>query len=333
MQNQAWVIQKPSVGRYRPDVLRLEQRQVPAPAEGELLVRTLYISLDPSNLVWLKLLPGWMEDVKVGDIMKGPSLGVVEISRHPAYAPGDIVTGPLQWRPRSVVQGALVRGIAAAPNAPLADHLTIYSHVGRAAYIGMMIVGRVRPGDTVLVSGAAGATGSVAAQLAKHVGARVVGIAGGAEKCAFLAETLGLDATVDYRNEELAAGFARTCPNGIDMYFDNVGGETLDTALLHMKVHGRISICGTISQYSGNEYSQPYRLGNMFYMLMKRIRMEGFVTPDFSDRYDEMDHALAKAAIKARVHWLDGLDKAADGLELLVTGGNHGKLLVKLADS
>ena len=334
MSNLAWVIQKPSVGAYNPDVLKLESRPLPAPQEGELLVRTLMISLDPSNLVWLKLLPGWMENVQVGDIMKGPSLGVVEESRDPAFKVGDIITGPLQWRERSVLPAALARGIGTVPHVPLEDHLTIYSHVGRAAYVGMKYVGQVRSGDVVLVSGAAGATGSLAAQIAKHAGARVVGIAGGAAKCAWLREELGLDDVIDYRDGLLAEGLARACPDGVDLYFDNVGGETLDNVLLHMKIHGRISICGTISQYSGEQYSQPYRIGNLFYMLMKRLRMEGFVVPDFIDRYDEMDHALAAIAaegkLKARVHWLDGLEQAADGLALLPKGGNNGKLLVKI---
>ena len=334
MQNPAWIIQKPSVGRYTPDVLKLEDRPVDDPSDGELQVRTLYLSLDPSNLMWLKLLPGWMEDVKVGDVMKGPSLGVVERSRHRAFSPGDIVSGPLQWRRQSNVSAALMSPAHPAAD-PLESNLSIFSHVGRAALIGMTLIGRARPNDVVLVSGAAGATGSLACQIAKAAGARVIGIAGGADKCAFLTRDLGLQAAIDYRSGDLSGALAEHCPDGFDMFFDNVGGAMLDTALLHLKVGARIAICGAISQYSNAQPSDSYRYGNLFLVFARRARMEGFVVPDFADRYDEIDRELerlvALGALRARTHVLNGLEQAATGLELLLTGGNQGKLLVAVS--
>ncbi len=336
VQDRAWVIEKASVGRYRPDVLALRERPLAELAEGELRVRTLLLSLDPSNLVWLKLLPGWMEEVHVGDVMKGPSLGVVEQSRHPDFATGDLVSGALDWRLRSNVPAAAVLPLRRLPGVPLEAHLSIFSHVGRAAMIGMTMVGRVRPGDVVLVSGAAGATGSLACQIALAAGAQVVGIAGGAVKCAWLLDELGLDAAIDYRADDLDAALARACPDGFDMMFDNVGGATLDTALMHLKVGARVAICGAISSYSDAAPSDVYRHANLFQLLMKRARIEGFVVPDFEDHYEALDSALAvlirRGALEARIHMLDGLEAAADGLELLLTGGNHGKLLVRVSD-
>jgi hypothetical protein len=332
MQDPAWIIRKPSVGRYTVDVLGLEDRPLDEPAEGELRVRTIYLSLDPSNLMWLKLLPGWMEDVRVGDVMKGPSIAVVERSRHRDFAPGDIVTGPLQWRRHSNIPASAVSRAHPAAADSLEANLSIFSHVGRAALIGMMFVGRARPNDVVLVSGAAGATGSLACQIAKAAGARVIGIAGGPEKCAYLARDLGLHAAIDYRKEDLSQALAAHCPTGFDVFFDNVGGALLDAALMHLRVGARVAICGAISQYSNALPPDSYRYGNLFQVFIKRARIEGFVVPDFAARYDEIDAELARlvkiGALHARTHVLSGLEQAAAGLELLLTGGNHGKLLV-----
>ncbi len=336
MQDAAWVIVKPSVGRYTSDVLSLQHRPLPQLEPGAVQVRTLYLSLDPSNLMWLKLLPGWMEEVRIGDIMKGPSIAVVERSADPALSPGDIVTGALDWRLRSVVPAASLIHISTADDVPLEAHLSIFSHVGKAALIGMTVVGRVRPGDVVLVSGAAGATGSLACEIAMAAGARVIGIAGGAEKCRFLEQELGLEAAIDYRREDLGARLLSICPQGVDMFFDNVGGPTLDAALVHLNVNARVVICGAISLYSDARPEDAYRHANLFQLLMKRARIEGFVVPDFSDRYDELDATLMKlfrqGAITSRTHVLEGLEQAARGLELLLTGGNRGKLLVRVSD-
>ena len=334
MQNRAWVIQKPSVGRYRPDVLALRKCALALPQDGELLVRPLLLSLDPSNLMWLKLLPGWMQDVRIGDVMMGPALAEVEQSKHPRFRAGDLVMAPVQWRARAIVPAEIAVPVAPMRNFPLEDYLTIFSHVGRAAYIGTRIIGRVRSGDTVLVSAAAGATGSLACQIAREAGGTVIGIAGGPDKCRYLKKELGIEAAIDYRSEDLSAALERYCPRGIDVFFDNVGGATLDTALLHLRVGARIVICGAISEYSNASPIEGYRHAHLFQLLMKRARIEGFVVPDFADRYPEIDASLAamvgRGALRARTHVLEGLAEAAEGLQLLLTGGNRGKLMVRV---
>jgi NADPH-dependent curcumin reductase CurA len=333
--NRAWVIQKPSVGRYTPDVLTLEERALPLPEESELRVRTLHLSLDPSNLMWLKLSPGWMEEVRVGDIMKGPSVAVVESSRHPQFKCGDIVTGPLEWRLRSNVPAAQATRVELFPGVPLTDHLAVFSHVGRAAWIGMSMIGKVRAGDVVLVSGAAGATGSLACQIAKKAGARVIGIAGGKDKCAYLTDDLDIDAAIDYRTQDVGSALQRLCPDGIDVVFENVGGALLDAALGYLRVHARVVICGLISAYSDATPADQYRFASLFQLLAKRARIEGFVVPDFIEQYAQIDAALAglvaSGALKTRAHVLDGLEHAAAGLAMLLAGSNHGKLMVAVS--
>jgi NADPH-dependent curcumin reductase CurA len=336
MQNAAWVIQKPSVGGYSADVLALEERPIAEPAEGELWIRPLLLSLDPSNLMWLKLLPGWMQEVRVGDIMLGPAVGEVERSRHPDFQPGDLITAPLEWRALTLMPASAVTPLSPRPGMALEAHLSVFSHVGRAALIGMRIVGRVRPGDTVLVSGAAGATGALACQIAKAGGAEVIGIAGGAQKCRYLTEELGLRTAIDYRAENLDEALTRLCPQGVDMFFDNVGGMTLDAVLMHLNVGARIVICGAISEYSNETPVDGHRHAHLFQLLMKRARIEGFVVPDFVERYAELDATLAElvasGALVPRMHVLDGLSQAAKGLELLLSGGNHGKLVVRVQE-
>ncbi len=332
----AWIIQKPSVGRYTRDVLRLEERPLPKTPEGSVLVRAVYLSLDPSNLMWLKLLPGWMEDVRVGDVMRGPAVGVVEHSEHQDFERGDLVVGALEWRMHSIISASALTRIRPLPHTPIEAYLSILSHVGRAALIGIKLIGRARAGETVLVSAAAGATGSLACQIALHYGCRVVGIAGGSAKCSVLSSQLGVHQTIDYRSETLETGLRRTVPDGVDVFFDNVGGETLDAALLHLKVGARVAICGAISQYANATATENYRCGNLLQLLMKRASIQGFVVPDFSTRYDELDHELhgllRYGAIASRTHVLEGLEAAAAGLELLLSGGNHGKLLVRVSD-
>jgi NADPH-dependent curcumin reductase CurA len=330
----AWVIAQKSVGLYSRDVLRFEDRAVPAPAAGEVLLRPILLSLDPSNLMWLKLEPGWMEDVRIGDVMKGPAIAAVEQSNDAGLAPGDLVFGALNWQSRSVVPGAELVRLPPRPGMPLEDRLTLFSHVGRAALIGIAEIGRVRAGETVLVSAAAGATGSIAAQIAKARGCRVVGIAGGADKTAYLKDGLRLDGAIDYKAEDLGTALTRACPDGVDVYFDNVGGPTLDAALLHLRVGARIVVCGAISQYAVASPGEAYRYVNLFQLLTKRARIEGFVVPDFASRYEALDAELAQlyaaGRLTVRAHVVEGLEQAAAALELLQQGGNHGKLMVRV---
>lgn len=335
MTQKAWIIQRPATGRYTPDVLALQDYEAGAPDEGEVLVRPLLLSLDPSNLMWLKLQPGWMETVKIGDVMKGPGLSLVLASKANDIEPGTLVYGPVKWADRAVVPAGQIFPVEHEAGVPLSTFLTIFSHVGQAAMIGMRWLGDVKAGDTVLVSAAAGATGMLACEIARASGARVIGIAGGPAKCRVLSEDIGIEHAIDYRNQDVVAELRRICPEGPNLFFDNVGGELLDSLIPHMAVHGRIVICGQISEYSHGTPGEGYRFRNLFYLLMRRLRMEGFVVPDFAGELPVINKALDKlyrdGKITDRPHLLDGIEKAADGLEMLLTGGNTGKLMVQVS--
>jgi len=332
----SWVIRRPAGGRYQPDVLGLEERPVGEPGPEEVRVRTLYLSLDPSNLVSLRLQPGWIEDFTVGDVFRGRALAVVEASGSSAFAVGDLVSGSLPWSTRSIVRASALAPLDSLDSVPLATHLTLFSHVGHAASIGITEVGQVRPGEVVLVSGSAGATGRLAAEIALAGGARVVGIAGGKAKVAALRSETGVHGTIDYKSENLDEALARECPDGVDVYFDNVGGEMLDTVLPHMRVHGRVAICGAMSTYADPDARSIYRYANLFRTLMLRLRIEGFVAADYEHRYGELNARLAvlyrDGKITHRPHVLDGIGTAATGLELLLNGANDGKLMVRVSD-
>ena len=332
MKNPACVIQKPAVGPYTADVLTLEDRPVRELKHGEVLLKVLHISLDPSNLMWLKLLPGWMENVKVGDTMKGPSIALVEESQAENFSKGDVVSGPIDWTKLAVINANLLTKLTIKDNVPLETHLTIFSHVGHAAMIGMNEVAKIKSGETVLVSAAAGATGSLACQIAKARGCTVVGIAGGAEKCQWLLDELKLDAVIDYKNEDVPAKLIEICPDGPDVYFDNVGGEMLDSLLPLLAINARIAVCGQISQYGLT--GEPYQFKNLFAFLMRRLTMQGFVVPDFtkdSPRINQMlEDLYIQGALLHRPHILKGLEQAPAGLEMLLKGTNKGKLIVSV---
>ena len=331
MENAAWAIQKPSEGDYKADVLALEERPLLPIKDGEVRVKLAYISLDPSNLMWLKLLPGWMEKVNIGDIMKGPSVAFVEASKAEGFQVGDLVSGPINWSTRANISANLLTLLNKDDNKPITTHLSIFSHVGRAAMLGMRYVGKIQAGETVLVSGAAGATGSLACQIAKAQGCTVIGIAGGKEKCRWLMETLGIDAVIDYKNDNVVNRLVELCPEGPNVFFDNIGGELLDSLLPHLAINGRIAVCGQISQYGDGG---GYQFNNLGYFLMRRLTMQGYVVPDFINEYEQIDAALnelyQQQLLKDRPHILPGLATASEGLEMLLSGANDGKLLVKV---
>jgi NADPH-dependent curcumin reductase CurA len=339
---QAWIIQKPSVGRYAPDCLRLTERDRRPLDEGEIRVRTVYLSLDPSYLTQLRLGDAaYVVPLEVGDVMKGVILGVVEETRAPDFAPGDVVSALADWSTHPVLAtgaGGPVppTKILRQPGVPLSAYLTVFSHIGLVAMIGIGEIARPLAGETVLVSAAAGAVGTIAAQIAKAYGCRVIGIAGGEEKCRFLVEDLGLDGAIDYRTESVDKALGRLCPEGVDVYFDNVGGEMLDTVLLHLAQRARVLLCGEISQYDLPEGTPHYGLKNTFRLVLASARMEGFIPPAYVDRYEAMFAELGRlfmtGAVQHRSHVVAGMDQAATALALLLTGGNQGKLMVQVSD-
>jgi len=336
MKTDAWVIAKAARGHYDPSCLRWEPRELPPLADGQVLVQTLFLSLDPTSRNWLKLEPhSTFLPLKVGDVMIGAAIGRVVQSRSPGFAPGMLVQGMWGWAGQSVADPRFLEPIEPQAGVPLEAHMTIFSHIGRAAAIGLFAVGGLKPSDTVVVSGAAGATGSLAVQIAKAYGRRVVGVAGGPDKCRRVVEDFGADAAIDYRAGNLAEALARTCPDGVDLFFDNVGGEILDAVLDHMALGCRIAICGAVSQYDLADPADAYGVRNLPLLMFRRARMEGFVVPQFADRYAEFDAILRSLFLAGRLrnrpHVIEGLEGAPEALKLIFNGGNDGKLMVRVA--
>jgi len=304
---------------------------VAEPGEGEVLVKILYISLDPAMRGWMNEGKSYIPPVGIGEVMRAGAVGRVIKSRDPAIAVGDHVVGVLGVQEYAVAKG---RGVTKVDPrlAPLPVYLGTLGMPGMTAYFGLLEVGRPKEGDTVVVSGAAGAVGQVVGQIAKIKGCRVVGIAGGSEKCAYL-HSLGFDAAIDYKHEDVKTALKQHCPKGVDVYFDNVGGEILDAVLTQLAMHARIVICGAISQYNEAKVTGP---SNYMSLLVNRASMTGMVVFDYASRYGEaareMGGWLAAGRLKTREDIVDGLETFPDTLLKLFKGENIGKLVLKVAD-
>ena len=322
---------RPKPGLVTRDIFRVEDGPVPEPGEGQFRVRVDYISLDPAMRGWMNEGKSYAPPVRLGDVMRAYAAGVVEVSRHPKFKAGDAVQGLLGVQRYAISDGARVVKCDTSI-APLPTWLGGLGMPGWTAYFGLLEVGQPKPGETVVVSAASGAVGAIVGQIAKIKDCRAVGIAGGPEKCRYLTEELKLDAAVDYRAGRFAKDLADACPKGIDVNFENVGGEILDTILPQMNVAGRIALCGLIAAYNA---TQPTALVNLRYVLTQRLRMQGLIVFDWADRVPEAISALAgwyKAGqLKFREDVREGgIDAYPDVLNLLYTSGNHGKLVLKV---
>jgi hypothetical protein len=312
---------------------RLEEGPRPVPGPGEALVQVRFLSMDPTIRTWMDDTPGYLPPIGLGETVRGAGVGEVVESKSDRYAEGDLVVGLTGWQDFVIADegAATMQVVPTGIDPPLV--LSVLGVTGMTAYFGMTDVGRVTDGDTVVVSGAAGATGSVAGQIARIKGAdKVVGIAGTAEKCAWIVDELGFDAAVNYRTDNVAASLRALCPEGIDLYYDNVGGEILDICLAQLAMRARVVMCGAISIY--NEKERPSGPRNIFNLIIKRARMEGFLVLDYLDRFLEAQIAmvgwLADGRVKHAEHIVDGLEAAPEALNLLFTGGNTGKVIVRL---
>ncbi|MBX3484851.1 NADP-dependent oxidoreductase [Phenylobacterium sp.] len=313
-----------------PEHWDIRQEPVAPLASGEALVAVRYISVSPSLRAQMDAGGAYLPPVAIGDVVRARGVGVVVESRAPGFAPGDTVEGPLGSQ--SHYAGPTEGLTRVDPAVPLTRYLGVLGMTGFTAYFGMLDVARPKPGETVLVSAAAGAVGGVAGQIARLQGCRVIGVAGGPDKCAHAVRDLGFDACIDHRRDDIAGRLAELAPDGIDVYFDNVGGPTLEAALLGLRHRGRIAICGFVADYNDIQGLSGAR--NYLKLLETRSRMEGFSVYDFAARFPEARTALAawlaSGAITASEHVEEGLERFPEVLRLLFGGAQVGKLVLKV---
>ncbi len=336
--NQQFRLAARPVGMPKPTDWQPVTEPLRALADGEIVVKALYLSLDPAMRGWMNEGKSYIRPVALGEVMRAGGVGVVVASTSPKFAVGDYVSGGI---------GVQRYWIGAADDktgafykidpqlAPLTTWLNTLGMPGMTGYFGLLEVGQPRAGETVVVSGAAGAVGMTVGQVAKHYGCRVVGIAGGKAKCDFVVKELGFDACIDYKNGSLKDGLKEHCPQGVDVYFDNVGGEILDTVLTRINLKARIVICGAISQY--NNTTPVKGPANYLSLLVNRARMEGIVVFDYAERYHLGVAAMAKwlkeGSFKSREDVVDGIENFPAALLMLFEGKNFGKLVLKVADA
>lgn len=330
--NRQWKLVRRPVGDIAEGDLALVESPVPVPGPGQFLVRNIYLSLDPTNRIWMSDMDQYMPPVEIGDVMRGGTVGLVEQSNNPAFKPGDIVQ-PMDLGWQDYVVTSMAQKLHVSPEAPILAHMSALGMTGVTAYFGLLDIGKPKPGETVVVSAAAGAVGSIVGQIAKIKGCRVVGLAGSDDKCRWVVDDLGFDACINYKKEDVLTALKRECPKGIDVYFENVGGEILDAVLTLINLEARIPLCGLISTYNADgPVPGPYMFRNI---LMKRALIKGFIVIDYFPRIAEfaaeMVPWVASGQIKWRVDVEPGLENAPKILNKLFTGGNTGKLLVQIS--
>jgi NADPH-dependent curcumin reductase CurA len=328
--NKQWIYARKPAAEVGPENFDLVEGPMPDAKAGEVLVRTTLLSLDPASRAWMQGAT-YRSQLNPGDVMAGWGLGEVVASNAKGFEPGDLVSGEYGWQQYAAFSA---KALTKHDKKHKPEHiLGVLGITGLTAYFGMLDVGRPRPGETVLVSGAAGAVGSIAGQIAKISGCRVIGTTRGADKCKWIVDDLGFDAAIDYTSENLDKALKDACPNGLDVYFDNTGGDVLAAALRRMNVFGRVSCCGAISQYNTSK-PEPGPFGVPGFIVTKRIRMEGFVVMDFYNRKAQAEAALgrwlAEGKLKAPVDIVEGFEKMPSALAGMFAGKNKGKLMVRV---
>lgn len=337
--NRQWRLKSRPVGMVTESDFERVEVPVPTPGEGEFLIRNLFFAFEPAMRGWLNDVRSYVPPVALGEVMRATCVGQVVESRHPDFQPGELVSGLFGWQDYTVTDGqdSLLRRpvVKVPPGIPPERTLSVLGGTGLTAYFGMLDIGGIKTGDTVLVSGAAGATGSVAGQIARIKGAAtVVGTAGGPEKCAWLTQELGFDAAIDYRSENVNARLKALFPKGIDLFFDNVGGSILDDALLNMAQFGRIVICGGISAY--NETELPPGPRNYMQIVIRRLTVRGFILIDHMQDADrarrDLSAWMSSGELKGREDVQQGFDNAPATFLRLFRGQNIGKQLLQVAE-
>ena len=317
-------------GKLGPEHFKLVETAAPAPGEGEALVRTRYISLDAANRAWMQGAT-YRSALSSGQVMAGGAIAEVVESRDPSLAPGDLVSGDIGWQDYAAVPAKRLQKLPKME--PVTHLMSVFGVAGLTAYFGLLECGQPKAGETVVVSAAAGSVGSLVGQIAKIKGCRTVGIAGGAAKCAWLKDELGFDEALDYKSGELRRLLRETLPNGIDVYFDNVGGEIFEACLFAMNLHGRIACCGALSQYDGPAPQHGPR-GIPGLIVTKRLTLRGFVVYDFNDKREaalkDLQGWVAEGKLKVKEDILEGLENTPGALIGLLAGENRGKRIIKV---
>jgi NADPH-dependent curcumin reductase CurA len=329
--NHKFLLAARPVGMLKRSDWTFAEEPVGAPKEGELLVQVLYVSVDPAMRMWLNDVRSYTPPVGIGELMRALGAGLVTASRNPRFNVGDHVSGLFGVQEYVLTDGRGVTKVDARA-VPLPKYLSALGMPGMTAYFGLLETGQPKPGETVVVSAAAGAVGSLVGQIAKITNCRVVGIAGGAEKCGYIAHELGFDAAIDYKSEDVKQSLQKHCPKGIDVYFDNVGGTILEAALSNLARGARVVICGAISQYNNTGPMAGPR--NYMSLLSNRATMKGMLVFDYVDRYPqaraEMAGWMAEGKLKSREDVVEGLETFPETLLKLFKGENSGKLMLKV---
>jgi NADPH-dependent curcumin reductase len=333
--NRRIVLAARPVGEPKESDFRLEEAEIPRPAQGELLLRTIHLSLDPYMRGRMSAAKSYAKPVEIGEVMTGGTVSEVVESNNPAFAKGDILEGRSGWQEYAVVDGRGYRKVDPKA-APLSTALGVLGMPGMTAYTGLLNIGQPKAGETVVVAAASGAVGSVVGQIAKLKGCRAVGIAGGKEKCDFVVKELGFDACVDHRRDDMAASLQEACPKGIDVYFENVGGAVFEAVLPLLNPFSRVPVCGLIAHYNATELPPgPNKLPLLMRaVLSNRILIRGFIVSDFAaqqgDFLRDVGGWIRDGRLKYREDFIDGLENAPRGLIGLLKGKNFGKLVVRV---
>ena len=336
LKNRQWLLAARPQGMIKESDFRWNETTVPAVKDGELLVRNLAFSFDPTQRGWMSM-DTYIPAIPIGQVMRASTIGQIVESKKPGFAKGDLVQGLFGWEDYTVTDGSGLFSVEKFPKGtdPL-EALSVLGITGLTAYFGTLSVGLPKSGETFVVSGAAGATGSVAGMIAKIKGCRVIGIAGGKQKCDWLVKEAGFDGAIDYKNENVGEALTRLCPRGIDVYFDNVGGEILEQVLERLAFRARVVLCGAISQYNEDAGVAAHPPRNYFRLIFHGARMEGFLVFHYAQQYPEARAELAKwmaeGKIKNQLDVQRGLENAPKTIIRLFTGANFGKQLLSLAN-
>jgi NADPH-dependent curcumin reductase CurA len=329
--NRQWILRSRPTGEISPENLEFVTTEVRDLRDGEVLIRNVYLSLDPTNRIWMSDQDQYLPPVQIGDVMRGGTIGVVEASKSDRFLPGAVVNpGIAGWEDYTIANAAGVSPVPQIPGAPLTAFMSILGATGLTAYFGLTDIGKPQPGETVVVSAAAGAVGSIVGQIAKLRGCRVVGIAGGAAKCRWLVDELGFDGAIDYKSQNVGEELDRLCPSGIDVNFENVGGEIMDAVIGRMNNFGRVALCGMISTYNQDgPVAGPADFGRV---LMRRLLIKGFIVIDYIPRAQEAFAELLPLVLSGKIKWktqvVPGLEHAPETVKRLFVGNHDGKLLV-----